>query len=69
MIGVTLHGVVLPEFGVHHAGVFEGVNHLHRVRTRFLTFENHCLAGKLTVGDPFQDSGVAGVVRRQEKHR
>ena len=23
-----------------------------------LTFENHCLEGRLTFGDPFQDSGV-----------
>ena len=29
-----------------------------RVRTRFGTFENHCLEGKLTFGDPFLDSGV-----------
>jgi hypothetical protein len=25
---------------------------------RYLTFENNCLQGKLTVGDPFEDSGV-----------
>jgi len=24
------------------------------------TFENHCLKGKLTFGDPFQESGVEG---------
>ena len=24
------------------------------------TFENHCLEGKLTFGDPFLDSGVVG---------
>ena len=27
-------------------------------RTRVGTFENHCLEGKLTFGDPFFDSGV-----------
>ena len=31
-----------------------------RVRTRLLTFENHCLEGGLTFDDPFQESGVAG---------
>ena len=25
-----------------------------------MTFETHCLAGKLAFGDPFIDSGVAG---------
>ena len=26
------------------------------------TFEDHCLEGKLTFGDPLLDSGVVGVV-------
>ena len=29
-----------------------------------MTFENHCLEGKLAFGEPFLDSGVAGGWRR-----
>ena len=37
-----------------------GLEFLNRVRTRLLTFENHCLEEELTFGNPFQDSGVVG---------
>ena len=41
-----------------HARVFEGVNENRTHLSAVSAFEIHCLAGKLTFGDPFQDSGV-----------
>jgi hypothetical protein len=42
----------------YHARVEEGVNFLNPYVDTVLTFENNCLQGKLTFGDPFEDSGV-----------
>jgi len=43
---------------VYHARVFEGVNENRPYPDTVSTLENHCLAGELNFGDPFQDSGV-----------
>ena len=43
---------------MYHAIVFVRVFFSNRTRVRFSTFEIHCLEGKLTFGDPLQDSGV-----------
>ena len=41
-----------------HARVLEGVNSCKSVPT----FENNCLEGEMTFGDPFEDSGVVRIV-------
>ena len=43
--------------------VFEWVNFPKSHQVAISTFENHCLVGELTFGDPFQDSGVEGYLR------
>ena len=48
-----------PDSGCRsHARVFELVIFLRPCQDAVSTFENHCLAGESTFGDPFQDSGV-----------
>ena len=44
-----------------HARVLEGVNSFKSLSGHALwlsTFENSCLGGEMTFGDPFEDSGV-----------
>jgi len=44
-----------------HARVLEGVNSFKSLSGHALwlsTFENSCLEGEMTFGDPFEDSGV-----------
>jgi len=44
----------------YHAREFEGVNPSNASCEQQETFETHCFEGKLTFGDPFEDSGVVG---------
>jgi hypothetical protein len=45
-----------------HARVFEELNKNRPYPDTVSTLGDHCGAGKLTFGDPFQDSGVVGVI-------
>ena len=51
-----------------HASVLEGIHEISLWRRR-LTFERMSVQGRLTCGDPFQDSGVVGLpaFRNQDK--
>ena len=56
---------LLDSYQSRHARVVEGLSENRPCPETVSTFENHCLAGELTFGDPFQDSGVVRLVTRR----
>ena len=53
--------MVAGNYGPFHARVLEGVNSFQPCQDTVSPFENNCLEGEMTFGDPFEDSGVVAV--------